>query len=124
MDHAEQLSRTLDKAGMPREPAAFKAAGEMEQRAEDASINLASTGVYRFRQRHPVWYGLIAFFIGGGAVAIFTMTTYRNWVFEGVNLTAAVYQVVIGGLIGGIVVALLAFAYAAMLRPVARLQMD
>jgi hypothetical protein len=80
--------------------------------AEQAVLTAGTSRVYRFRRRHPWLYGIITFMIGGGFIAVFTMTTYKNLAFEGVNLKAAMYQIIFGGLGGGIATVILAFAYA------------
>ena len=114
MDQTTELGRALDKMHLPR---VAERAGAAEQNAEDLVIGIATGGVYGFRLRHPFVYGLIAFIIGGGATAVAIASTYRNWTFEGVDLTTAVYQIVFGSLAGAIVLTLLAFAYAATMRP-------
>jgi hypothetical protein len=93
------------------------ALGNAVATAEEAAIDLGTNRIYRLQARHPYLYGLAAFILGGGIVSIFTMTTYVNWTYEGVNLTRAVYQVVLGGLGGGIVFVILAFAYARSVKP-------
>jgi uncharacterized iron-regulated membrane protein len=79
---------------------------------EDKAINRGTKGIYRLRMRHPYLYGFAAFVLGGGLISIFTMTTYTNWAYEGVNLSTALHQIIFGGLGGGIVAVILAFAYA------------
>jgi hypothetical protein len=88
-------------------------AGETAAAVEDGFIRTSTSGVWRFRQRHPIVYGLLAFVLGGGFIAVFTMTTYSNWAYDGVDLKAAVYQIVFGGLGAGIISVVLAFAYTA-----------
>jgi hypothetical protein len=83
--------------------------------AEDAVLTGGTSRLYQFRVRHPWIYGIAAFMLGGGFVAVFTMTTYKNWVYESINLKVALYQVVFGGLGGGIVAVILAFALAGVL---------
>jgi hypothetical protein len=85
--------------------------------AEEALLTMGTSRVYRFRLRHPWLYGIIAFIIGGGFISVFTMTTYTNWVYQSINLKVALYQVVFGGLGGGVVAVILAFAYTAAIRP-------
>jgi hypothetical protein len=70
----------------------------------------------RFGERHPWLLGLIAFVVGGGAVSFFTMTTYANWAYQSIDLKVALYQVVAGGVGGGVVAMILAFAYARTIR--------
>jgi hypothetical protein len=96
-----------------REDSIALSIGKAISTVEAGAINLGTNRIDRFRLRHPVLYGFIAFVLGGGLVSIFTMTTYTNWAYEGIDLTTAVYQVVLGGLSGGIAAAILAFAYAA-----------
>jgi hypothetical protein len=91
--------------------------GEREARLEQAALTLGTSRVYRFRRNHPRWYALIAFVLGGGFTTLFTMSTYTNWVYQSIDLQAAVDQIVLGGLGGGIVMVIAAFAYAATLRP-------
>jgi len=95
-----------------REDSIALALGEAISTIEEGAINLGTNRIYRFRLRHPVLYGLIAFILGGGFISIFTMTTYTNWAYEGIDLTTAFYQVVLGGLFGGLITVILAFAYA------------
>jgi protein-S-isoprenylcysteine O-methyltransferase Ste14 len=85
--------------------------------ADDKAIGLITSPVYRFRVRHPMLYAAIAFVLGGAVVGLFTMTTYTNWAFEGIDLKTAFYQVIFGSLGGGIVLVILAFAYTATIRP-------
>ncbi len=92
------------------------ALGEAAATAEKKALELGTNRIYRVRLRHPFLYGLTAFILGGGFVSIFTMTTYENWAYEGINLTTAVYQVVLGGLCGGLVAVMLAFVYAGSIR--------
>lgn len=96
-----------------RKGGAAAALGETIANAEEKAIDFATRRVYRFRLHHPYLYGLAAFIVGGAVISIFTMTTYTNWAFEGVNLTTAVYQTLFGGLGGGVASAILAFGYAA-----------
>jgi len=84
--------------------------------ADEALLTFATSRVYRFRARHPWLYGMIAFVLGGGLVAIFTMSTYKNWAYESIDLTIVLRQVILGGLGGGIVAIVLAFAYANTVR--------
>ncbi len=93
------------------------AVGQAASKAEETALGLGTNRIYWFRVRHPFVYGWAAFLIGGGIVALFTMTTYKNWSYEGVNLVAAFYEVVLGGLGGGIAAVLLAFAYTRSIRP-------
>lgn len=93
------------------------ALGERISTVEDRAIGLATNRVYQFRVRHPALYGLAAFIIGGGLVTIFTITTYTNMAFEGVNMTTALHEVIFGGLGGGIASVLLAFAYTRTIGP-------
>ncbi len=90
--------------------------GEAVTSAEDALLTSTPNGLYQFRMRHPWLYGIIAFVLGGGLVAVFTMTRYTNWVYESINLKVALYQVIFGGLAGGIAAVLLAFGFARILR--------
>jgi hypothetical protein len=92
------------------------AIGEAAAKVETGAIRLATRRVYEFRTRHPWVYGLTAFILGGGFIGVFTMTTYTNWAFEGIDLKTAVYQVVFGSLGGGIAAVVLAFAYARTVR--------
>ena len=85
--------------------------------AQKTSAAMNFHGIYWFRIRHPFVYGLSAFIIGGGFVAIFTMTTYKNWDFEGIDLVTAFYQIIAGGLGGGIITAALAFVYTGAIGP-------
>jgi hypothetical protein len=82
----------------------------------EPAIDLGTNPIARLRLRHPYLYGLAAFILGGGFISFFTMTTYTNWAYEGVNLATAMYQIVFGGLGGGIVSVILAFAYAGSIR--------
>lgn len=90
--------------------------GEAVATAEHQATELGTNRIYRLRLRHPYLCGLAAFILGGSLISIFTMTTYANWAFEGINLTTAVYQTVLGGLLGGIVTIILAFVYAGSVR--------
>ncbi|OYV40527.1 MAG: hypothetical protein B7Z80_04260, partial [Rhodospirillales bacterium 20-64-7] len=74
--------------------------GQRFASVEAWAIDLGSRRVYSLRLLHPWLYGLLAFVIGGFVVGSFTMTTYANWAYEGVNLRIAFWQVV-GGSIGG-----------------------
>jgi hypothetical protein len=93
-----------------------EAVGGAIMSAEDATLDISTNRLLRFRMRHPKVYGLLAFIIGGGVVALFTMSTYANWAYQSVDLRTALYQVVLGGLFGGLVLLALAFAYAAAIR--------
>jgi len=79
--------------------------------AEKAVLTTGTSRVVRFRMRHPWLYGIMAFIIGGGFIAVFTMTTYKDWAYDGINLKLAFYQTLFGGLGGGIATVVLAFAY-------------
>jgi hypothetical protein len=92
------------------------AVGDAEMHAEDAALRMGTSRIYRLRTRHPLLYGLAAFVIGGGLVALFTMSTYANWAYQSIDLKVALYRVVLGGLGGGAVLVVLAFAYAASVR--------
>jgi hypothetical protein len=96
--------------------AAADAVGGAVMSAEDIALALSTSRLVRFRIRHPKVYGLLAFFIGGGVVALFTMSTYANWAYQSVDLRTALYQVVLGGLFGGLALLAAAFAYAAAIR--------
>jgi hypothetical protein len=90
--------------------------GNAASSSEKVLLTGVTSRIYHFRTRHPWLYAMIAFFVGGGLVAIFTATTYENWSYESIDLTTALYQVVFGGFGGGIVTVILAFAYAAAIR--------
>jgi hypothetical protein len=92
------------------------AVGEAAAKVEAGIIRLATRRVYQFRVRHPWVYALIAFILGSSFIGVFTMTTYTNWEFEGIDLKTAIYQVVFGSLGGGIALVVLAFAYARTVR--------
>ena len=94
------------------------ALGERMARIEDGFVRLGTERVYRFRERHPLWFGLIAGLTGSGLLAIITVMSYGDWSFEGINLTAAVYQLVGGAFAGGVAAVFLAFAYARTVRPI------
>ena len=94
-----------------------RAIGNEAAKIEGGAIRLGTAGVYRFRERHPWVYGLIAYLIGSGLIAIIIVISYENWSFEGVNLKAAVYELVGGAFAGGVVMVVLAFAYARTIRP-------
>ncbi|WP_428488317.1 hypothetical protein [Rhodopila sp.] len=111
------MNETTGSAAKGRGGSIPLALGETASKVEDTSVALGTNWIYRIRMRHPLLYGLGAFIIGSGLLAIFTMTTYKNWSFEGVNLKTAVYQVFWGGLCGGIVATALAFAYTSLIRP-------
>ncbi|HEX2943647.1 MAG TPA: hypothetical protein VHO91_21505 [Rhodopila sp.] len=91
--------------------------GDVVSSAESRAIDLASSRVYRLRMLHPWLYGLMAFVAGGFLVGSFTMTTYANWAYEGVNLRIAFWQVVCGSIGGGLAMVALAFAYARTIYP-------
>jgi hypothetical protein len=91
--------------------------GEAAAAAEAAALGAMINPVYRLRMRHPLLYGLIAFVMGGGIVALFTMSTYGNWAYEGIDLKLAFYQVIFGSIGGGLVMTVLAFAYIRTIRP-------
>jgi hypothetical protein len=92
------------------------AIGRAGMAAEEIALRLFIFGVPRFRDRHPLWYGVLAFVIGGGVVALFTMSTYAWWVHYPIDVVTAVYQMIAGGLGGGIATVILAFAAASTLR--------
>jgi hypothetical protein len=94
----------------------WRTIGRVEMAAEDSVLRLVIIGMPRFRDRHPIWYGALAFVIGGGIVALFTMSTYAWWVHYPIDVVTAVYQIVAGGLFGGVAAVLLAFATARTLR--------
>jgi hypothetical protein len=85
--------------------------------AEDAAIAFGANRVYQMRARHPVLFGLIAFVFGSVVLAAFTITAYRNWTFEGVDLVTATYVVVIGSFLGGVAAVAAGFAYARTIGP-------
>lgn len=91
--------------------------GQRFASVEAWAIDLGSRRVYSLRLLHPWLYGLLAFVIGGFVVGSFTMTTYANWAYEGVNLRIAFWQVVGGSIGGGLANVILAFAYARTIRP-------
>jgi hypothetical protein len=84
--------------------------------AEQAALTVGTSGVYRFRAGHPWLYGIIAFFLGGAVVSAFIISGYSNWVYEGINLKVALYKLVVGGVAGGIVGIILAFAVTRVFR--------
>ncbi len=98
------------------EEPATPALGHAIASGEEKALDLGTNRIYPLRLRHPYLYGVTAFILGGGLISIFVMTTYTNWAYEGVNLTTAVYQIVFGGLGGGLVAVILAFAYAASVK--------
>ncbi len=91
--------------------------GQAATAVEETAIDLGTSRVYRFRRRHPVVYGLAAFILGSGFIAVFTMTTYKDWAYQSIDLKVALYQIIAGGLGGGIVAVMLAFAYTRAIRP-------
>lgn len=98
-------------------PKAALKLSEASASVEATLLNVSTNRIYRFRVRHPWVYGLIAFIIGGGAIAVFTMTTYKNWAYQSIDLKVALYQIIFGGLGGGIVAVALAFGYTAAVSP-------
>jgi hypothetical protein len=92
------------------------AAGETVATAEKAALDLGTNRVYRFRRRHPFVYGLIAFIIGAGLVALAIVLTYLKSTYESPDLKAALYDFIIGGTGGGIAAVVLAFAYTGAIR--------
>ncbi len=105
-----------NRGGQPDQSLAM-ATGDRVAEVEDGVIRRGTAGVYRFRVRHPWVYGLIAYIIGSGLIAIVTVISYGSWAFQGVNLKAAVYELVGGAFAGGVVMVVLAFSYARTVRP-------
>jgi hypothetical protein len=93
------------------------AIGEAVGRTEQRFIDLVTNRVYRLRRHHPWLYGLLAFVIGSAVVALFTMSTYKSWSFVSIDLTTAFYQVLLGGLGGGIALMVLAFSHTRTIEP-------
>jgi hypothetical protein len=93
----------------------------IEPALEDGIIRVMTRGVLGFSQRHPVWYGLIGFILGGGFVGVFVFTTYLRWTLFGIDVdfATALYQLVGGGVGGGVVGVALFFLYARSLRDLA-----
>jgi hypothetical protein len=90
----------------------------IEPALEDGIVHMMTSGVYRLSRRHPFWYGLIGFVVGGGLVGVFVLTTYLRWTLFAVDVdfATALYQLVGGGLCGGAVGVALVFLYARSLR--------
>lgn len=105
------------QARRPQDDLPFKV-GERMGRIEDAFVRLGTEGVYRFRERHAFWFALIAYLVGSGLIAIVTVMSYGNWSYVGINLTAAVYELVGGAFAGGVTAMVLAFGYARTVRPI------
>jgi hypothetical protein len=93
------------------------ALGETVATTEKAALDLGTSRVYRFRARHPWLYGLGAFILGSALAALFILLAYLKSTFESPDLKAAMYDLVFGGLGGGVAAALLAFAYTGAIRP-------
>ncbi len=92
------------------------ALGTAEARVEDAALEDATNGVYRFRSRHPWIYGAGAFVLGSLLAAIFVAIPYLKTTYESADLTVAFHRLVIGGLGGGVAAVILAFAYTGAVR--------
>jgi hypothetical protein len=92
------------------------ALGQTVAKTEKAALDLGTNRVYRFRASHPGIYGLVAFILGSGVVALFILLTYLKSTFESPDLKVAMYDLVFGGLGGGIAAVLLAFAYTSSIR--------
>ncbi len=107
-------------ANVPNATATVRVVGGAVIRGERKAVTLSTSRLVRFRVRHPFLYGLIAFVAGGGIVSLFTMSTYTNWAYQSIDLKVALYQVVFGGLGGGIALLVLAFLYAADIRQTLR----
>jgi hypothetical protein len=101
-----------------KKPRVSPALSRIEPDVEDATVRVMTRGVLRFSRRHPFWYGLIGFVLGGGLVGVFVLTTYLRWTLYAVDVDFAteLYQLVGGGLGGGVVGVAVAFLYAASLR--------
>jgi hypothetical protein len=93
------------------------ALGETEVKLETAALGVGTNGVYRFRSRHPWLYGLVAFIAGGALAALFVAIPYLRTTFDSPDFKAALYEILIGGLGGGLAAVASAFAYTAAIRP-------
>ena len=91
-----------------------------ETRLEDAVVNTTTRRVHRFSINHPLAYYLLAFVIAGGLISGFTASTYVWWVNYPIDVVTAFYQMLIGGVCGGIVGVLLAALYKRSMASLAR----
>ena len=108
---------TSGRRGRQTEQDVPLAMGRTEAGVEAAAVRLGTNRVYRFRVQHPWVYGGIAFIIGAFLVGLFIASGYSSWSYQAINLVTASYALAFGMLCGGIVMALLAFAYALTVRP-------
>jgi hypothetical protein len=90
--------------------------GALEIKAEAVGVTVATKGVAGLRGRHPWLYGIAAFVVGGAVATLFILSAYKYWAFETVDLKAAMYNVVFGGLGAGVASVALAFGYARLAR--------
>jgi hypothetical protein len=110
-----EISDHVQKPNLPVDHA--PALGEVEAELETGALGLGTNGAYRFRSRHPWLYGLSAFVAGGALAALFVAIPYLRTTYDSPDLKAWLYETVIGGLGGGLAAVVLAFAYAAAVRP-------
>ncbi len=92
-------------------------AGQKVGRVEAFVLGIPTLRLYRFSQRHPLAYLLLAFVLGGFLVAAVTVSTYLGQVKQTVDLSAAFWLLIAGSLGGGVVMAALAIAWQRTIRP-------